>query len=257
MPKAIAIDERGQTLAMECLALDAEWPPSPNPAQILDRPQLEQLAGGMAGWHQATHQLPAPPSPAFGVLGVASDPEHASQNRSAETAGLMRRIAADEGLAQILARTAKRYRHLCLIHGDLRRENLIVTRSGQLKVIDWDLSGLGDPAWDLGSLVALLVLDAARREFAMGRGHDLAVWPSNVRDGARTAFSVYADAGGVLGAIEGETLGHVLDCATARLLHVACEWSDWSADPAHVEALVVLAQRTRAIADAIFEQPSA
>jgi aminoglycoside phosphotransferase (APT) family kinase protein len=40
-----------------------------------------------------------------------------------------------------------------LVHGDFFRANLIATAAG-VQVIDWDRLGCGDPAWDVGFLVA-------------------------------------------------------------------------------------------------------
>ena len=39
------------------------------------------------------------------------------------------------------------------VHGDLRQPNVLVTRRG-IAFLDWELSGLGDPARDLGMLLA-------------------------------------------------------------------------------------------------------
>jgi len=43
------------------------------------------------------------------------------------------------------------------IHYDIKWSNLIVTPPGaggkrQLKIVDWELAGLGDPCWDVGSV---------------------------------------------------------------------------------------------------------
>ncbi len=41
------------------------------------------------------------------------------------------------------------------IHGDLRWSNcLVLTRPAALNLVDWEFSGLGDPAWDLGCAFA-------------------------------------------------------------------------------------------------------
>jgi len=45
---------------------------------------------------------------------------------------------------------------LCLVHGDVKWSNFLLTQTvgrqgSRLKLIDWEFAGLGDPCWDLGS----------------------------------------------------------------------------------------------------------
>jgi aminoglycoside phosphotransferase (APT) family kinase protein len=49
------------------------------------------------------------------------------------------------------------WRPLRLVHYDLKWDNLLVVRSGRrarprLKIVDWELAGLGDPCWDAGAV---------------------------------------------------------------------------------------------------------
>src|SRR6185295_15672477 len=45
-----------------------------------------------------------------------------------------------------------------LIHGDLRLENCCsAAGSKRLRIIDWELAGLGDPGWDTGAVIADLL----------------------------------------------------------------------------------------------------
>jgi len=43
------------------------------------------------------------------------------------------------------------------MHGDMRLENCILVHKGgvpsTLKIVDWELADLGDPAWDVGSIM--------------------------------------------------------------------------------------------------------
>ncbi len=45
-------------------------------------------------------------------------------------------------------------RQPCVVHGDFRMGNVLVDSTGLAAVLDWELSYLGDPAFDLGWLVA-------------------------------------------------------------------------------------------------------
>ena len=61
-----------------------------------------------------------------------------------------------EELARLLAASVPEQQELCLVHGDYRLDNLIVdVVSGEVRaVLDWELSTLGDPLADLGTLLA-------------------------------------------------------------------------------------------------------
>lgn len=51
---------------------------------------------------------------------------------------------------------------ICLIHGDFKCDNILIRRESAddqtIKFIDWELSGWGDPLWDLGSLIGHYLL---------------------------------------------------------------------------------------------------
>jgi Phosphotransferase enzyme family len=45
----------------------------------------------------------------------------------------------------------------CVIHGDLRWSNWLLcsgARRKKLKLVDWELAGIGDPCWDVGSILS-------------------------------------------------------------------------------------------------------
>jgi len=81
-------------------------------------------------------------------------------------------IAEPERYRAALAAARLAWRPGCLMHGDLKWDNCLVARPArdaapELRIIDWEAAGVGDPAWDLGGLVqeylgyaALMVLDA-------------------------------------------------------------------------------------------------
>jgi len=50
----------------------------------------------------------------------------------------------------------------CLIHGDFKCDNILLRQENNtgltIKFIDWELSGWGDPLWDLGSLIGHYLL---------------------------------------------------------------------------------------------------
>jgi aminoglycoside phosphotransferase (APT) family kinase protein len=62
-------------------------------------------------------------------------------------------------IAEALAELARSQAPGCLIHGDMRLDNCLVTvpaaraRPPRLAVVDWELAGVGDPAWDVATVL--------------------------------------------------------------------------------------------------------
>lgn len=83
-------------------------------------------------------------------------------------------------LQDILAALASRQAEMVFTHNDLLAANFIATDSG-IRVIDYDYAGLGDPAFDLGTLIAESDLPEAAQEriaseyFGRSDDRDLAV----------------------------------------------------------------------------------
>jgi len=56
----------------------------------------------------------------------------------------------------------REWRATALVHGDIRWANCLVARSdGRIRIVDWELGCIGDPAWDVGSALADIVAAAA------------------------------------------------------------------------------------------------
>lgn len=244
LPRAALIDEHRQSLVLEWLGPSGAWPSHDGGQSFARRGEAERLSGLMAGWHAATADLALWPTPAIGVLHLPDHLDTASQGRAHATRLLMQAIARDQELAGALRGALAGWRDRCLVHGDLRRENWIATaraRRLELKVLDWELSGSGDPAWDVASVVAELALDAIRagRDPAGG-------WTGAEARRARAVLHAYAAAGGLLALGEPAVRRHVVLCTVSRLLHVACEWAEMQQDAGDGPASAVLA-RARAL----------
>lgn len=69
-------------------------------------------------------------------------------------------IQAVPGFGDALDAAAGQWRYENVIHGDVRWDNCLVfgrpgsARTTRLKLVDWELTRVGDPAWDLGSVFA-------------------------------------------------------------------------------------------------------
>ncbi len=71
----------------------------------------------------------------------------------------IRMIQSVEGYSALLDSAAAQWTPTCLIHGDMRFDNCVVTRAGasrhdaELKLVDWELARWGDPCWDAGAVL--------------------------------------------------------------------------------------------------------
>ena len=73
---------------------------------------------------------------------------------------LLHRLQESSALCSCLQTLNDAWRYECLIHQDLKWDNCVVqsrpsTRTDAgLRFVDWELAGIGDPAWDVGTMVA-------------------------------------------------------------------------------------------------------
>lgn len=241
LPRPLHIDEQHQVLVIESLEDGPSWPGPAEAGSVSGPGVAARLGAVMAGWHRATTETGLWPSPALGVLHLPDALEHAVEGRAQATRLLMASLAGDPELSGALRSARDGWRDRSLIHGDIRRENWITAPGARgrlrLKVLDWELSGSGDPAWDLGSVVAEFVLDMVRDEAREDGGQVPRM---------RAFFRAYQAHGGLLEAGDAREWDHVLLCAVARLLHVACEWAELQTGPDAGPAPLVVA-RARAL----------
>ncbi|HYO14904.1 MAG TPA: phosphotransferase [Thermoanaerobaculia bacterium] len=66
-------------------------------------------------------------------------------------------VRGQTGFPAALEALCADWRPACLIHGDLRWDNVLLLETGAgapaLKLVDWELADLGDPGWDVGSVL--------------------------------------------------------------------------------------------------------
>lgn len=69
----------------------------------------------------------------------------------------LRRLAASPFARAAFDTARRQWRPRCLVHGDLRWANALLDRGRtppKVWLVDWELASVGDPAWDLGSVIA-------------------------------------------------------------------------------------------------------
>lgn len=74
-------------------------------------------------------------------------------------ADVLAQIVSRSDLVAGLRRARAAWRPVGLIHGDCKLDNVIIGDDGAIRLIDWEMARLGDPAWDLAALSHRLLID--------------------------------------------------------------------------------------------------
>lgn len=89
--------------------------------------------------------------------------------------------AQDAGTCDLLDELARDWEPSVLTHGDVRLANVMVDRprsdAPHVWLVDWELAGAGDPAWDLGCLLA----------------HHLSLWLLSISDASHDDSAVLTE----------------------------------------------------------------
>lgn len=99
----------------------------------------------------------------------------------------LRRLAAMREIRAAFDRARLQWQPGCLVHGDLRWANAIFDAGHSppcVWLVDWELASAGDPAWDLGSVIA----DVAAANAI--DGHDVSDWKRTLSQ-CRDFFAAY------------------------------------------------------------------
>jgi hypothetical protein len=138
--------------------------------------------------HRATAGFPLPPAPpplVLALVGRAEPPPGAGS-----LSALVRSTLAALDRRPLIAGAVAELRRPvggCLVNHDLKWDNVVLTGPTQQPVLlDWELAGLGDPAWDLGCLLAEHLVRDRQLDHA---GRALL---SGYRDGARLRPEIVA-----------------------------------------------------------------
>lgn len=148
----------------------------------------------LAAMHRATRWMARgdPPDPA-----LAFDPPWGLKLMDGDGAAelwahpvcgaLLAEAATDPALVAGLRAARARWRGLCLIHADLKHDNLLVEEAPEgrlsVRVVDWEMARVGDPAWDVAALAVRLPVVRAE-----------APWPDVDLDAAAALITSYAAA---------------------------------------------------------------
>jgi hypothetical protein len=247
LPKAVHIDERRQVLVLVAAPSSQLFPahalrpgfPTPDLAAALGR--------SLATLHGATEGVPLATVASQGVVDVPDTPEADRQIGGNEPAAIevARTISNDTVIAEALRRCSRAMRPSCLVHADLKWDNMILDDRppAQVALFDWELSGLGDPAWDVGSALADTVSLRVRLEGRNAIGSDPAAW---LTQSLRAFLWAYGAGTRELG---DDLSSRVVLSWVARLVHLSVECAASIGDAGHTVVLDLLeTARTLAMA---------
>jgi aminoglycoside phosphotransferase (APT) family kinase protein len=128
-------------------------------------PRLPARALGrlLAALHQVPIAVPDGPDPIW-ALQLPEPPHEVILELSAGAQDLVRRIQASDFVCNRLAELGATRSNDALVHGDLRWDNCLAVpapgrqRRTRVLLVDWELAGRSDPAYDLGSVLSEYLL---------------------------------------------------------------------------------------------------
>jgi len=139
--------------------------------------RLDQLSGGwsvfsteVAGWfgralgewHHASRGLTELRAADPWLFHIDSERRLPALDAMAELRRLTTRVLDDPPLIVLLERARADWQPETVIHGDVRLSNVMVEASpARIRFIDWEMSGRGDPAWDVAGAIQEYVSIAA------------------------------------------------------------------------------------------------
>jgi hypothetical protein len=197
-----------------------------------------RLAQLIAGWHRGTRDLLAGGS---GTLSEGGAPGHLGifPTEAPWVLGILApgrwRPPATEHLlvhGEVRRELRARFAELatvlepsCLVHGDLKWDNCLIDGVDGVRVIDWEQTAVGDPAWDVAGILQEYV--AAHRAAELPGAWEEGLEPP-VGEAAATFLSAYLDAADL--PARGLLADRAARLAGARLVQTALEHATVSAD---------------------------
>lgn len=229
LPEAVHLDERNQVVALVAGCPEDLFPVQGSRSGFPSLELSAALGRVLAALHGATEGLPLPMAANCGVLLLPdAEPEERGVTGGSEVAAAVAEgVARDPDFATALRRAHEMIRPSCLVHGDVKWDNCILQAGPPARVLlfDWELSGYGDPAWDLGAALAEALRSAVRLD---GEGAPTSGSGDRLSRSQSALLGAYGEARWEEG-LPARTVG----CWIGRVIHLALECASMVDDPDH------------------------
>jgi thiamine kinase-like enzyme len=156
------------------------------------------------------------------------------RNASAASVQLMKTVQEFPEIGRLLDGLCEEWQPSARIHNDLKWDNIIIftppgTRRAELRIVDWEMTGFGDPCWDVGTCFSeylsfwLFSMPITGR-LTTGMAMELARYPLTAMQPAMRAFwQAYTRRMGLDAATAGAWLCRATRYSAARLIQTAFE----------------------------------
>ena len=184
LPEALLIDEARGVIVMQAAppeAVGSSWQMSGS----LPPPEVCAALGRTLGiLHTATSGLAIPFPGSAGVLDLPGSTADDIELRNAVPLALS--VGSDAVLGPHLKASRAGWAPSCLVHADVKWDNCLVDDSAgapTVRLIDWEMAGWGDPAWDVAAALAQLssLTCATGRPSTLHQGELLRAYPDQLR----------------------------------------------------------------------------
>jgi aminoglycoside phosphotransferase (APT) family kinase protein len=257
LPTPLHLDERHQVLVLPAAGAEQLYvwqlgqPGFPGPRLAA------QLGEILAKLHASTTDVPLLTEASCGVLQLPDIPRrdwHIGDDSPAAMAAA-RTAVDDPPLAAALRHAASLLHPECLVHGDVKWDNAVIDAGppARVRLFDWELSGRGDPAWDVACALADTSFFSVRSPGSTVRPGLATGWLS---PSMRALLAAYAECrrdqpgtGQAIDAVLADLAERVLFCWIGRGVHLAVECAAATEDAGHPAVTDLLAS-TRQLAQA-------
>jgi|KBSSwiStaDraftv2_1062776.scaffolds.fasta_scaffold03876_10 Predicted aminoglycoside phosphotransferase len=109
--------------------------------------------------HGQQHRLFSPLMPWVLTLGSNT---HRYAPRTVAAAAVLREVMLNGSAVRALAQLREHWRSTQVIHGDAKTTNILVLEDSSIRIVDWEISNLGDGLWDVASIMHSLIVPNPR-----------------------------------------------------------------------------------------------
>jgi hypothetical protein len=161
---------------------------------------------------------------------------HTSTDRETGTDGILTKLVRqDHAWQESLDKIRGEWNCNTLIHGDLKWDNCVVFPDGsgqpQVRLIDWEMAGFGDSAWDVGGLfqaywsIAILAALRKKQPTEVNEAELIESSIDAVRPALQEFWRAYVRAREWTGGSERAFLARCVRCGAARLMQTTFEYA--------------------------------